>query len=164
MPKARLIISYLCLVGVPLLALLGILRVGRSLSAPRSVAGPWYLEANLGNLPNGACRDLLAHVTQPFMTVSQSGANLQVGMNDPEKTILTGTVRGATVTLNARDAGRWESSIPCSDLRQLHFTATIMETQGSRVLQGQFMMGACIECPPIKFRAVRGIVQGKGAP
>src|SRR5262249_17892730 len=73
--KAKLIISYVCLVGMPLLALLGILRAGQSLYAPPSLGGSWYLEADLGNLANGPCRDLLGRVTQPFMTICQSGAN-----------------------------------------------------------------------------------------
>jgi len=163
MSKARLIISYACLVGVPLLGLLGIFRAGQSLSAPPSLGGSWYLEADLGNLANGPCRELLGRVTQPFMTISQSGANLQVAINNPEKTTLPGTVEGAAVAVNPEDTGKLESATTCSDTRDLRLAATVVGKGNRRVLQGQLGIAGCAACPQIEFRAVRKIAEGKGA-
>jgi hypothetical protein len=160
MSKRKLIVAYICLVGTPLLGLLGILRAGQHLTPPVSVAGSWRLEANFGTLSTGSCRDLLASVTQPFLSILQSGTNLVFSLNNPQKTTLSGTIRGAELSTRREDAPVSEETGACTNPQSIQVNATVSNQSGQRVLTGTLVLQGCAACQPIQFRAVRQ--NGKG--
>ena len=160
MSKRRLIVAYICLVGTPLLGLLGILRAGQQLTAPVSVSGAWYLEANFGALAPGPGRELLASVKQPFLTIDQSGTNLGFSLNNPAKTTLSGTIRGAELTMSPEGAPVSEGTEACSDPQAIQLNATVGNQRGQRVMTGTFAIQGCAAFQPIQFSAVRQ--SGKG--
>ena len=162
MSKRKLLVAYVCLVGGPLLGLLGILRAGEHLTAPVSVGGDWYLEANTGVLPSASCRDLLARVNQPFLNVSQSGTNLVFIINNPEKTTQPGLIRGATLTMRREGVRASDATNECKDPQAIYLDATVDTHGGQRVLTGALRIDGCASCPPISFRAVRQVSQGRG--
>src|SRR3954469_23378219 len=92
----RIAVAYLCLVGVPLLGVLGVLRAGQRLAAPVAVNGTWTVQADLSGLGGTACTQLLAEVRQPFLSVAQSGGHLVLTFNNAQRTAITGTLDDAT--------------------------------------------------------------------
>jgi hypothetical protein len=160
MSKRKLIVVYICLVGTPLLGLLGILRAGQHLTPPASVGGAWYLEADSGALASGPCRDLLASVSQPFLSIYQSGTELVFSLNNPQKTTLPGTIQGAELTMSREDAPVSEATGACTDPQSIQLHATVANQGGQRVLMGTLAIQGCAACQPIQFRAVRQSAKG----
>jgi hypothetical protein len=160
MSKRKLIIAYICLVGMPLLGLLGILRAGQQLTPPVSVGGAWSLEANFGALGSGSCTDLLTSVSQPFLSIYQSGANLVFTLNNPQKTALPGTIQGAELTMSRDDAPVSTATGACTNPQSIQLNGTVGNQGGQRVLKGILTIQGCAACQPILFRAVRQ--SGKG--
>jgi hypothetical protein len=150
-----LIVAYICLVGTPLLGLLGIFRAGQHLTPPVSVGGAWYLEANFGSLAGGSGRDLLASANQPFLSIDQSGTNLVFTLNNPQKTTLPGIIRGAEITMSREDAPVSEGTGACTDPRAIQLNAAVGNQGGQRVLTGTLAIQGCAARQPIRFRAVR---------
>src|ERR1700690_2562536 len=69
----NLIAAYSCLVGIPILGLLGILDIGHGLRAPIAIGGTWDVQVDLHSLASTHCDALLAS-TQPWvLDISQSG-------------------------------------------------------------------------------------------
>ena len=159
MSKRKLIVAYICLVGTPLLGLLGILRAGQHLTPTVSVGGAWYLEPNSGTLASGSCRDLLAGVSQPFLSLQQSGTNLIFSLNNPQKTTLPGTIQDAEMTMSREDAPVSEATGACTDPQSIQLHATVANQGGQRVLTGTLAIQGCA-CQPIQFRAVRSSAKG----
>ena len=157
MSKGRLILAYILLVGLPLTGLLGILHAGQRLSAPASVGGAWYVDSNFDNVANDSCRHLLQSVKQPFMSISQSGSNLVISLNNPQKTALPGAIQGASLTMSAENA----SAGGCSDPQAIHVDGTIGKQGGQRVLAGTLAIAGCPDCAPVQFHAVRQSSHGK---
>jgi hypothetical protein len=160
MSKSKLIVAYICLVGTPLLGLLGILRAGQHLTAPVSVGGAWSLEANYGALGSGSCTDLLATVSQPFLSIYQSGSNLVFTLNNPQKTTLPGTIQGAELTMSREGAAVSTATAACTDPQSIQLSGTVGNQGGQRVLRGTLAVQGCAACQPILFGAVRQ--SGKG--
>jgi len=160
MSKRRLIVAYICLVGAPLLGLLGILRAGQHLTPPVSVGGAWYLEANFGALAGGSCRDLLTSVNQPFLSIFQSGTNLVLSLNNPQKTTVPGSIRDAAITVRREGAPVPGETGACTNPQSIQLKATVDNQGGQRVLTGTLAIQGCAACELIPFRAVRQ--SGKG--
>jgi len=116
------------LVGVPVLGLFGILEAGRSLAAPPSVSGDWTVEFDSAANCAG-----LARLRQPALTISQSGTEARITLNDGRATTL-------------------EASINESSLTAKSLTAAITGKAAQRVLEGKVELDGC---GPVAFRAVR---------
>jgi len=84
----RSFLIYLGMVGVPVLGLAGILRLGRDLRAPASVGGEWRLEQPFPGAPTGA-RTLVISQSGPHLSLTIGGRGVR------------GTLRGDTVTASA---------------------------------------------------------------
>ena len=160
MSRRKLIVAYICLVGTPLLGLLGILRAGQHLTPPVSVGGAWQLEGNFGALASVSCRDLLASVSQPFLNIDQSGTNLVFTLNNPQKTLLSGTIRGAKITMSREDERVLEATGVCTNPQAIQLNAMMSKERGQRVLTGTLSIQGCAGCQPIQIRAVRQRKEG----
>src|SRR5271157_5497738 len=98
MDKRKLAAAYVLLVGAPLLALVGILRAGMHLSAPVAIHGNWSVQADFSPWHGVPCEALLANTPQPLLSIDQSGRDLTVTLNDFEKTVITGTIDGYSLS------------------------------------------------------------------
>jgi hypothetical protein len=156
MPKRKLIFAYLSLVGIPVLALLGILRRGQRLTPPVSVGGAWNLEADFSALAGAPCRDLLLSVKQPFLSISQSGPSLAFTINDSQRTTLTGTIQKTSLSMGPGPSGTADGGIgSCADPRVIHLVAEVGKEAEQRILTGTLSIVDCADCKPIPFRATR---------
>jgi hypothetical protein len=157
MSRTKLLIAYVLLVGLPLLALIGILRAGRRLAPPPSVAGPWNLQADLSSIPDAACRQMLASIGQPFVTITQSGENLSFNFNDPKKTLAAGTLQGSDLSLSPR---RGLDGAGCAGAASIELHARVATESGQRVLTGLLT----VEGSAAPFRADRWTPDAKQSP
>lgn len=103
MDKRKLAVAYVFLVGLPLLGLVLILHAGSRLTAPLAVRGDWVADADLSSWRDAPCAQLLTETRQPVLRIAQSASDLTVTLNNPGKTVLTGTIEGKKV----------DASVPC---------------------------------------------------
>ena len=159
MSNRKLILAYVCLVGIPLLSLIGIVRSGQHLQAPISVGGNWNVEADLSPWSGKPCVDLLSG-KQPLLSISQSGDNLTLLLNNPQATVLAGTIRGTALRANTED----RASDQCSAGQAIAITAEVSKDGERRALTGAFRLNRCRECAPVSFHALRLAALKKGEP
>lgn len=91
-------LHYLVLVGIPIVGVLGLLRLGSNLEPPISVGGEWYLALTNSTQVEASCAGLLDANVQPVLTVSQSGPHLVLELNTAEKIRFKGTLNESTIT------------------------------------------------------------------
>lgn len=98
----KAVLHYLVLVGIPILGVLGLLRIGSDLKPPVSVGGEWQLELTASTLTDAGCASLFAEGIQPVLTVSQSGLHLVLELNTVEKTSFKGRLTELTITTTTK--------------------------------------------------------------
>jgi hypothetical protein len=139
---------YLVLVGIPIVGVFGIVRLGRDLKPPISVGGVWNIEGSprpAGVLPcNNFGSDPL------ILTISQSGSHLALKFNDPNETKLSGEINDAVIS--ARSQEGQTASRPASVLQ---LQARVDRQPGLHVLQGVLTSPNCPPGRQLSFRAVR---------
>jgi len=145
-------ILYPLLVGVPLLGLLGILRLGNDLVAPRSIGGEWDLSfvAPPAAAATGGCVWSAFGNQPPSFLISQSGTKAVVSFRDRSGTEMSITIDGDVITGSSAD-GRGE---PCRT-GPLSLEARLTEGPGAERMEGSFALAGCADCPPERFVAER---------
>jgi hypothetical protein len=150
------VVAYILLVGLPLLGLAGVLRSGRSLTAPLSVDGVWKIETDAARLAVQPCAKSLS--TFSSVVISQSGKRLVLTFNDPAKTVASGALDGRG--LKAAIVPMQDSSLHAGCDQGLTLAATIDPKSEPRALTGVLSVTGCPSCAPIEFHALR---QPRGA-
>jgi Kef-type K+ transport system membrane component KefB len=167
MSKRGLLITYLGLVGVPLLALFGILRTGMYVTPNTSVGGPWNIETDFSSLANLPCGSLLASVRQPAFDITQSGQDLTLTLNNSQRTTLPASLDGLTLATTQTGRDRSElaqgSSAGCTDPQSIRVEATVSGQRETRSMTGTMSLNGCTACKPAFFRAVRQTIQQQKA-
>jgi hypothetical protein len=148
-----LVVAYILFVGLPLLALVEVLKMGRTLAAPISVDGVWRMEAETGHFSALRCSNLLSSVTNAPVLISQSGKSLVLTLNGGSKataSMLEGRIIKASFvpTDSSPEAG-------CGINRIFTLTATFDPKSDPRTLNGTLSVDGCASCEPVEFRAVR---------
>jgi len=165
--KQKIVVAYIFLVGLPVLGLVGILRAGGSLAAPPAIHGPWEVSADFTSWRGVPCGQWLTDAGQPLMTITQAAAEMSVSLNNPEKTILTGTLTGNTLdamvpcVAGSAAAGSPNSSYEYPLHSSLHLHAVINGQGTARFLTGSISLDGCVKCVPTHFRAVRPLWEVK---
>lgn len=141
------VVAYILLVGLPLLALAGVLRSGRHLSAPLAVDGTWKVEAGNSNLANHPCTDISNLLSSPLL-ISQSGRSLEVSF------------KGKPAASGSLDDKELKSSVSVGNSSgcgngQVTLAAVVDPKSEPRSLTGQLSFPGCQSCAPVDFRAVR---------
>jgi hypothetical protein len=143
-------------VALPLLGLVGILRSGRSLTAPLSVDGAWKIESGASHLSASPCGNFLSSVSSAPLSISQSGRSLVVTLSGAKFT--TGTLDGKTIKAQFSGTDRRgedkSGAAACGD-GGLNLTATLDPQAEPRTLSGTLSVEGCSSCAPVEFRAVR---------
>jgi len=152
----RFVIAYILLVGLPLLGLAGVLRFGQGLSAPISVNGVWKLGADGAPLPVGKCGKRLATLQDTLLTISQSGKELIVSVNNESLAIGSGVMEGTTLkaTVPLLETTTKDEPI-CGSSNGITLTATVDPKLEPRSMQGTISLRECDSCSGMKYRAVR---------
>jgi len=166
MKKSKLVRDYILFVGVPLLALVGILRAGSHLTAPVAVHGDWNVQADFGPWQGVPCGALLNNSQPLQLRIDQSGSNLTLTLNDPQETALPGTIDGFSLstTFSTGQGGTARAPRPnagCLGSQSLRIQAAVNQHEKQRSLAGTFRLDGCASCPPMAFSATRRMPTGK---
>jgi len=153
MGRVRQLIAYFGLVGLPLLALLAILRAGTHLSPSVSIAGYWSIEGDFHSIQSTPCASVLTGLKQPALVIQQAGRDLTLVLNNPEKTALSATLDGTTVT----------SMVACADAQSIRIQGVLTGDGKDRTMSGTASVENCEVCRPVSFRSVRQTSDGEKA-
>lgn len=150
------VIAYILLVGLPLLGLVAVLKVGRQLSAPISLQGEWKLETQVVHPQSAPCGQLLAMFQDSIMGISQSGKGLvmsssvcvtNVGRGGIEGTTLKGLIPLVTTATVGQDCGSRQAIVLVANLN--------LNAQEPHEMSGSLSLDGCSSCAALAFRATR---------
>ena len=169
MKKSKLVRDYILFVGVPLLALVGILRAGSHLTAPVAVHGDWSVQADFGPWQGVPCGALLINSQPLLLRIDQSGSNLTLTLNDAAKTALPATIEGFSISTTFPTGRGGTAPAPrpdsgCLGSQSLRIQAAVNQHEKQRSLAGTFRLDGCASCPPVAFSATRLMPTGRTQP
>lgn len=135
----RSLLFYALLVGLPLAALLAILRAGSRLQAPPSVGGTWRSEARPDTL---------------LLRVEQSGVHLVV---QADVFRFTGVLRGDSILAAAkvRPVPPAEADVLCHPWRGMVFRAQVDRAAEPDRMTGTLLVPGDPHCRPVHLTAIR---------
>jgi hypothetical protein len=145
-------LAYLVLVVLPLLGLLGILRVGQTLTAPVSVGGLWRLHVNTDKTVAFPCGKVLA-LSDASFTISQSGRSFTLQFANSVISPASGSVEGTTIKANIAVAPNLIGETGCEEAHVLTLTAIVDSQINAKSLAGVLSVEPCIGCAPLEFSA-----------
>ncbi len=155
------LIAYALLVGLPLLGLAGVLKAGRSISAPISVDGAWKFETDPVRLASLPCTQSFASLQDSVVNISQSGKQLVLVRSNGGKTAGSGVLEDTTLTamLPLPDASASEPG--CKSDGGLRLAATIDPKAKPRSMVATVSINGCRSCPTVEFHALRQVHPAK---
>jgi hypothetical protein len=103
----RAVLLYVVLVGLPVLGILGLLRVGQTLSAPISLAGTWNAKLDLPKRTDSQMEDPSIARAEAVLSIAQSGSRLSFTFDD-RKTVLVGNIEDMRIEAASPDAPKSE--------------------------------------------------------
>jgi hypothetical protein len=151
----RFAVSYVFLVFLPVIGLLGVLRQGRSLKAPMSVDGRWKLQFDPAQLAALPCGKALASVEDPVLAISQSGERFTLTTSGGLATSSSGAIQGATLNASLQPPESTANDSGCDADRSLTLSAKLDPTANPKSLAGMLTSRDCTACAPVPFKAVR---------
>ena len=149
------VVAYILLVGLPLLGLAGVLRVGRSIKPPISVDGTWKIDADASHLANEPCGKILSSFANSSLGISQSGKTLVLTFDNSAKSSASGSLDGNVIKVPSallRDAA---GDPACGGNQSPVFTATVDPKTEPKSLTATLAVNGCASCAPLTFRAMR---------
>ena len=149
------ILAYAFLVALPMVGLIGVLKSGRTLTAPISVNGVWQLQADPVRLAALPCGKTLAENPNTTLAISQSGKNFALSLSSDPKSTFSGVLEGNTLKALLVPSPAWSAEAGCGDGRELSLVATIDPKADPRSLVGLLSVNQCPACSSVEFHAVR---------
>lgn len=145
------VFAYVLLVALPLFGLAGVLRAGRQLAAPVSVAGVWKI-TNSDQLAANPCAKVLGTPNAAF-TISQSGRMFTLSVPNPGTPASSGTIDGTAINANLTSAS--SAKDPACSVQLLLLSASVDTETTPRSIEGVLHVETCPSCKPVEFRAIR---------
>jgi hypothetical protein len=142
------IVTYLILVGIPLAGLMGILKIGEGLEAPRPVAGRWVaVERASRSAWNPFCRTSAVEDEDEGLSqvrLEQSGARVDVFWSAVRADKFVVKVIGDSI--EGKLTLQSDESCPGGELR---LNAALREVNARGRITGELRREDCPNCPPI---------------
>jgi hypothetical protein len=151
----RFAVSYVFLVFLPMIGLLGVLRQGRSLRAPVSVDGRWKLQFDPAQLAALPCGKALASVPDPVLAISQSGERFTLTTSGGLATTSSGVIQDTTLNAALQSSDSPGNGSGCDGDHSLTLIAKLDPTANPKSLSGVLSAKDCSVCAPVSFQAVR---------
>jgi len=126
--------------------LAGVLKAGHTLTAPISVDGAWPLDTNNGTLFGQTLQNSV-------LTISQSGKNLVLHLNNGLETAGAGVLAGTTITATAPLPEM--ATGPCKSDQALALSAVLDSKAEPKTMLGTISFPGCSSCPEVSYRATR---------
>ena len=149
------ILSYVLLVILPILALLGILKYGRRLTAPTAVGGIWKLRSNLVANGNAGCSGFFGSLQDVSLEISQSGKDLTLTLPAGLRERAAGLIQGDTLTASFLPTDFGSSGESCGFDGPISLTATVDPSSTPRSFSGTLSILGCDSCGTAFVQAVR---------
>lgn len=150
MNNRKAFLLYLAMVGLPLLAVVGVLRLGASATAPPSISGEWHLDGELRANDETPCAFTLSGFRHPSLAISQSGKFLEISLPNANRDLLRGSLTGNEFRAEARPALFGDDVF-----HLLRISGRIEVDNDGSSLHGVLSMPRRIDCVPVPFRAYR---------
>ncbi|PYP84400.1 MAG: hypothetical protein DMG65_22620 [Candidatus Angelobacter sp. Gp1-AA117] len=147
-------LSYLLFVALPLVGMVGVLRLGQKLSAPISVGGLWAIQVDSTNAASLPCTQSLTGAGASF-TITQSGRSLTFNSGNLSISSTSGVIEGSSIKANITLAPRRTQEAGCDKSYTLTLTARVDSLMNAKYLAGLLSVDDCSECAPVEFRAIR---------
>jgi hypothetical protein len=141
MVAKRLVAGYFTLVGLPLLVVLLVLKLGEGIAAPPAIDGAWVMEARGVAPADGDCSAFLQEFGGSTLTVSQSGRFLSASWEHRPDTTLRGELAGDRFTLSS--AGEAQGTCEQAPLR---IDGYLLQAQGTHALDVRLSLPSCNAC------------------
>lgn len=148
----RPVLWYVVLVGIPVAAMLGILRLGERLVAPRAAHGQYSVAFD--STGAGHCLSALVADQEKRLNIAQSGPKLDVTFGPVQ---LFGTIDGDSIYAAAptKDNALLRAA-SCLTVDTVAVSAALPARGASEThLVGSFLFPGCTTCPSVPFRATR---------
>ncbi len=149
--KKRLVFSYVLLVGIPVLGVMGVLGAGRHLTPPISVAGNWDFRIDPTASQAESCLADLGFTHSNVFSISQSGRYLTLKINNQPGATLIGDLRGKLVAANLSLL----LAAHCNGALGMSLTAEVEPEGVPRVMAGTLKFEGCPACGTGHFQAAR---------
>lgn len=147
----RSILTYLGLVGIPFVALLGILRLGEGLIPTRAAHG--HYAVTFDSSGSGRCIFALLQDGEQRLNVAQSGPRLEIEWG--RLSMHGEVVRDSVRALAELHEGTPSSRASCLTADTLLLLARIDKSAEVQRLEGEFRLPGCPTCAAVPFRAGR---------
>jgi hypothetical protein len=141
-------LRYFVMVGIPIVGVFGILRLGKDLKPPISVGGVWNVEVR--SPPAGAlpCNNFGSNPR--ILTISQSGPHLSLEFDSPNETKLSGEINDEIIGARSQVGRTASGPEPVLQLQ-----ARVDRQPGFHVLEGVLTVSNCSPEAQLSFRAIR---------
>lgn len=149
------VVSYLLLVILPVLVLLGILKYGRRLTAPLAVSGVWKFQADGALAEKFPCGGFLGSINDSPIVISQSGKDLTLTSPSGVRETAMGMIEGGTLTASFLPIDSGASNQDCGGNGPFSLTATVNPSATPRTFSGTLTILGCTTCGAAPVHAVR---------
>jgi hypothetical protein len=144
----KLTFAYSLLVGLPLVLVLGTLQAGRYITGLPAISGDWLVdEQNAWRV----CAKTFG-ASPALLRISQSGADLEIVLNDRDRTTIAGLLQGHRFALTGSVA---DSSAGCGGKTFIRMEGDVVGPSDRRSLVGRVSFSDCAPCELISFHATR---------
>lgn len=148
--RTNVVLAYILLVGIPIVALIGIVDAGSDLRAPTAIGGKWELSTDFRALALGSCSP--SQAGEPIvLSISQSGRYFTLSFGHLQGSGILDQAAFLSDDLRpASDSSSCGAGAPTYYLRgRLERPDQDEEITGVAGIEG------CAACRPISFRAIR---------
>jgi hypothetical protein len=145
----RLVVGYVTLVGVPLLAVLLILRLGEDLQAPPSIDGSWVMARQVPSQAAGGCSEFLGQFAGRTLILSQSGRYIAGAWDHLPDRKMRGRLEGNEFLLSSEG----DPQGAC-DKAPLRIEGSVSAAAPEHALQARLVAPACEACGEVKLVSV----------
>lgn len=150
----KIVLLYLVLVGAPVAGIYGMLCLGQDLKPPTSVGGEWNVELNPRNADTLLCKSFIVSSESLILKVTQTGPYLDLTLNDPSATRLSGQVAFERITARSLEEIEAAPRAPGMTPR-IYLQANVHRQPGLDRLSGTFTFANCPAGSELSFTATR---------
>jgi hypothetical protein len=144
----RAIGLYIAMVGLPVLGVLGLLKIGASLTPPISVGGTWAVKMTSPAAQGSVCGDLAPYLASSHLTISQSGTELVLVFDDAARTTLAGQIHSDAISAKGL-AKAVSAQAPVTSRAEIQFEAQVDKQAKPNQLGGTFSLSGCPAPAPL---------------
>jgi hypothetical protein len=151
----KVLCLYILLVGIPAVGVVEVLRIGENLRPPIFIGGTWSIQVSSETAGGRPCGDIPILFDGATLTISQSGSNLLLTLNNEQKTTLAGEIRDLTIIASMLHSSITEGVAPDHNVVLIYLQAPADRPAERNCLQGVLKSTGCPTQADMTFVATR---------